>query len=210
MLGGFIDSGPPPELIGAFEASTVGGASSIGVTLPSGFSTGDRLFIQMSGEAGGALTVTTPSGWTALYNETVGGSLRFVALFTKISDGSEGSTQTITFSAATNVAANAWAVTGSIANCEVSARITGNSSGGVNSPSLTPAANGRLWFVLMGSNGFGTITEPSGWSLGIKTQQSTNTNSSVAYKSEDIASQSPGPWGLPTTFNYSTATIAIW
>jgi len=201
----------PPTLAGTVKGSTVNNQSSIGVTLPSGIVAGERLFIMVSGQAGAVRTVTTPSGWTNVYSDSaVSGQLRFVALFTKIATGSEGASQTVSFSGGTNCAALAWRVAGSVDNCVASTRnvasVTEHSF-----PALTPGGNAQLWFAVLHRLGSQTATQPSGYTSGGYSSYSSSVSSMFAYREISATSETPGTWGsFATAQAGSSVTIAIW
>jgi hypothetical protein len=70
-------------------------STSIAANMPSGITPGD-LLIAFVGASGTSQTITTPSGWTLIESD-VNGSARFAA-YSRVADGSEGSTQTFNYS----------------------------------------------------------------------------------------------------------------
>lgn len=203
----------PPELVGTPTSKTANNVSSTILTLPTGIVAGERLFIEVTLDGGTARTISTPAGWNALYNDTGSGGLIRVALFTRIADGSEGSSITLSFSGGANVVALAWRVEGSVSNCEVAVGAAASTSS-YTPPTLTPSSSGRLWLVTLHGSGTTTNpTDPTSWTRGAFdswTNMSRSAFSAFDYKEETASSQSPGDWTATGSFPKKGATVAVW
>lgn len=78
--------------------STASSATVASISLPTGYASGDLLLVLLNIQ--GPATATTPSGWTALESNVVNSS-GTLSLYWRISDGTEGSSLSVTLSAAT-------------------------------------------------------------------------------------------------------------
>jgi len=82
--------GPPPagiEVIGSTQATV---AASISVAMPAVVDAGDWLYVVIATH--GSVTVSTPSGWTAMGDAGAGANVLWTYTFRRLANGTEGGT----------------------------------------------------------------------------------------------------------------------
>lgn len=89
-----------PTVQGTASSSAVYSTSSISLNLPSSIQAGELLVVCLSRTATSNRTISAPSGWTILTNRAGSGGLSGLRMTTlyKTATGSEGATQTFTYS----------------------------------------------------------------------------------------------------------------
>jgi len=189
--------------------TTASSLASHPVTLPTGIVPGDLLVIACSSN-GNVPPSGPPSGWAqAAYDTFDGlGTDRFVAVFYKVADGSEGSTVSVPMSGAVPLVALGWRISG--ATRAVGATATGNSAN-PNPPNLAPAgwvAADVLWLAITGARGTGFSVYPSGYSQTRAVTASGNYAIGGAEKSANGVSEDPGTFTM-TSDKWAAATIGI-
>lgn len=142
-----------PTISSYSEYSNNSVVSSHPVTLPSGIVAGNLLLMAIRPASG--RSVNTPSGWTRKTGVSSGGETEILA---KVATGSEGATQTVTFSSTGRAVAITWRITdwgGSIATDIAAAIAAGN-----DCPALNPGwgTAKKLWMC-------GKTGNRSDWSL---------------------------------------------
>lgn len=129
------------------QATAVSGVASSGspavVSLPAGIAAGDLLIIQMGFRAN-SVSTTTPSGWTALFQDVIASATESGAAFYKIASGSEGASVSVTLDAAHGWEATAWRITG---HDLATAPVVGTRAS-ATSATHTPAALSPAWGAL--------------------------------------------------------------
>lgn len=136
------------------QGDTGSANTSRSVLLPSGIVAGNLLIVVMC-TFSASVTITVPSGWTALDNTGVANNS--VAVIWKIASGSEGSSVAVTFSASTRVAAVSYRITGyDAAIAPVYATTTGSFTSMANStadpPSNSPGVTRDTLWLAIGFN----------------------------------------------------------
>ena len=123
------------------------------VNYPSGYQSGDLIVINF-GVYGGS-SITTPAGWTAVSSGANPNSTQKV--LTRVLDGTEGSSVTVSISVSTHTAFTAYRISGASGNVE--GANTGTSGTLVNPPSLTASwgAKKNLWLACGTSYGFTAV-----------------------------------------------------
>lgn len=117
------------------------------VDLPASISSGDLLLLFLTVvDFGGVFAITTPSGWTKLYEVYNGSRFNRGAAYYKVASGSEGSTVNVVLNQNGRMAAATLRVTGH--NSVVEAAPTNQANNG-NPPSLSPSwgSADTLWLA---------------------------------------------------------------
>lgn len=206
-----VASGPS---IVAFEGTTDWDAgTSIDAGLPAGYAAGDYLIMIVSAGSNNARTISTPSGFTSLYNAVGNGNLRRYCAFYKSASGSEGSTINVAASGVCNFTTLVVAVRGAIGAPEAGTAVVATSTS-VNPPSLSPSWGSAptLWFGAMHSISQ-NITGPTsdGWASTATQNPAGGGNvydAVFSYLSATASSQDP-PAGTLTSASNAANTIAI-
>ena len=208
------------------EATNVGATSgfsgdvSFDVPLPSDVTAGRLLIITGVAGSSDARTVSTPSGWTALYNVVGGGGggteiARFWG-FWKEAEGDEGSTVTVTASSTVNWTTNSYSISG-WGSIEAATPATGNSAN-PNPPSFSPSwgSDDTLWIAVEGDAEAtaGAPTYPTNYTDGIFAQHviiSTVTalHTASARRENATGTEDPGTFTLASAEEWVATTIAI-
>lgn len=180
------------------------------INLPASISSGDLLIIVLAAYAtAGAVSITTPSGWSVLFSVVGSGNLRRVAGFYKVASGSEGATVSITFSRNVSCAANSYRITGYTGTPEAGTATTGSSTA-PNPPSLSPSwgSGDILWLAVFGNvSPGGTITSPTNYSSGFSVDEGKILIAS-AQRNLTASSEDPGAF-TTSSANWAANTIAI-
>lgn len=190
------------------------------VNLPSGLASGHLLLVFFSCRNSTA-TITTPSGWTQVTADfNSGGSASgqtISAIYRRTSDGSEGSTLSVTTSASNACASISKRITGHHASTDPEAAgtaATGNSSN-PNPPSLSPSwgAEDTLWIAMEANVADRAV---SVWPTDFNDNQlrvasSTGTNVTLAYseRSVNASSQDPSAMTIAAPENWGSQTVAV-
>jgi hypothetical protein len=193
-----------------------GSGSSHAVTIPNPCTSGKTLLMFFSSDDG-ADTATEPSGWTALTTGTAGSSRG--SIFYKDSNGSEGSTATVTISASENAAAITHCIGGAadpdVTAPEATRNNTGSPSTTPNPPTRTPSggSDDYLYLVYVASNqAVTTSVYPTGYSGG--TTQAATTGGNVtaisAHKgTTSSTSDNPSALTISSSEDWQVWTISI-
>lgn len=207
-----IGAAPPPSILGTVAA--FGNGSSVtthNVTLPSGISAGERLLVIFS-TGGDAMPSAVPSGWERVGQDRNGtlGSSRSITIFTRIADGSEGSTLPVTVATAQQASALSCRLRGAKS---VQAAFSTGSSTSPNPPSLTPTqpVRRRLWLaaaaVRSSSNPSAIPTDYS--SANYASNNGGNLRTAAASRTVLASSQDPSAFTIAASDSWACATIAI-
>jgi hypothetical protein len=182
------------------------------VSLPAGIVSGDLLLILFGLQTAG--TITTPTGWTALFNILWDSSDKRLAAFYRTADGTEGSSVSITTSSTSKSAHNSYRISGQSRAPEATTAIMTDHP---NPPSLSPAGGSKkiLWLAV-GTYRAGTTvsTYPTNYTNGIDVQTgatfSGDTGVASARRSLEAASEDPSAFTLAAASTAcAAATIAI-
>lgn len=183
--------------------------SAHAVTLPTGIVPGDRLIIACSSN-GNVPPSGPPTGWRQVAYATYDGlgADRFIAVFEKVADGSEGATVTVNLSGAVPLVALGWRI--SAAGRPEGATATGDSAN-PNPPNLAPAgwaASDVLWLAITGARGTSFSVFPSGYASTRTVTAAGNYMIGSAEKSANGASEDPGTFTM-TSDKWAAATIGV-
>lgn len=164
-------------------------------------------------------TITTPSGWTLVYNlNGITGSNTRTLLFKRKADGTEGGT-TVNF--VTNVArsgcAQSYRIGGWGGNLTSDVVTATDTSGADNSPTLVSGfgAVDTLWIIVCSSSGTSTITPPAAYSANnLFTNYDGGTlqfegRMCSSHREVNAASETPGNYSGGPTGSWNKATIAV-
>jgi hypothetical protein len=197
-------SGASPGFRSAQGNTGASASISIAAPLPAGVTIGDLLIVAVSAnQPSTSVAISTPTGWT-LRDSTTN---RFFshgvsAIFTRIADGTEGATLTLT----TPAQASTWdAVIAAFFSADFDQLATGalTSSTAIPGPSVTPSAAGDLILqILFGVTGAGgsipTVTPPSGFTELIDSRPASS-GASVEISNKLLVGGSGSPTGTFTT-----------
>ena len=201
-----------PEIVGTAATYIEATAStSHPVTMPSGIVFGE-LLLMIIRQGGSNISKTPPSGWTRISD------ISFMEVYSRTADGSEGSTATVTLSAARKFLA----VTMRISPAAAVEVATISSS--LNSPSLSPSwgSDDTLWLaassVQQNDSTFAYTGDPTSYTRvayiettdGAGSSDTTDAQLIVAKRELTTATEDPAAW--PTTGTQTgnrSITIAI-
>lgn len=187
------------------------------VNLPASLSSGNILFIYIS--FNDALTATTPSGWTALLDTDSSAVNAHFCIYTKVSNGSEGSTVDITVDTATQSShiteQYSGTFSGSLSDVEIQSASSADDT--PDSPSITASwgsASNKFLSVYLGRRGDRAPTAyPTNYTENQTSHTSANSagGASVAVCGRTLtaATEDPGNYTLSTTNQAYASTIVI-
>lgn len=210
----WVRAQPAYPVVESSATSGTSAASSHTANLPSGITAGDLLLLFVAASAGAARTVTTPSGWTEIYNEVGPGDLRRAIAYYKIAAGSEGSTLGMTGSGNINWAVTALRISGFSGVPEVSSSASGTDTS-PDPASLSPSwgSGDTLWIAACHQRVHGTDpTLPSGYGSLVTATSGSGTSHgrmSTATRNVTASSENPGAFGLSASANWVARTLAI-
>jgi hypothetical protein len=194
--------------------------SSFNAPLPASLVSGNLLILAVGvGRAGASPVISTPSGWTVLYDSAAAGNLPDFKIFYKTSTGSEGSTVALTATATAGWASVAYQISDFQGTPVSGTGVTGSSSApNPPSASLPDTAKKALWIACVGATNYqtgGNVTPTAPSNFG-NILNAVNTNSgddlalvSCATRTFFAASQNPGTFGGGNFLNWSSQTIGI-
>lgn len=200
-----------PQVATSNSGNTAAGSASCVVTLPSGVSSGDLLVVWVAFDQNGS--ATWPAGWTEHFDRnfsTAGfpGS-GTGTLGTRVADGTEGSTITVTKS---NTQEDAWGVyriTGASGNVEF-AFAEGNDAN-VDPPNLIPSwgAKDTLWIAAAcEDNADLTGTAPTNYANNVLHQFNTDAEIVMGTRELNATSENPGTFAAAAD-EWFALTIAV-
>jgi hypothetical protein len=209
------------EVTGAFpvvQATNSSGTTNFGsetthaAALPASISSGDLLLLFVSISTA-ANTLTTPSGWTSLFNTT--NTIRF-ACYYKVASGSEGASVNVTASTAEKWACNSYRVTGYQGTPEAGTSATG-SSANPNPPSVSPSWGSAktLWIAASADNALSTTTPTAPTDYGNLVNHShtvigINQLRTASVRRElEASSEDPGTFTLGGSGAWVAQTVAV-
>ena len=184
--------------------------------MPSGIQSGDLLLIFWADRDVNS-TLSTPSGWTPLYN-TDNSNYR-AACYYRIANGTEGSTVTMTTSSNERSTHNTYRIqVGTYTGVPIASSAATGTSTTPNPPSLnTGSSDNYLWIAASHSEGAATANSaPTNFTNLISAVNTTGTSNSNRYSimataRRNLATQTldPGTFTLSQSRIWSSYTIAI-
>lgn len=198
------------------NSQTIVGATSTASqspTYPADLVSGDMLLLFVTVDSHAAKTITTPTGFTQLYNTVGGGDLRRGACYYRIADGTETGTFTVTLS---GTAAELLTVTYVIKKNSSSAPEAGTSATGSgttpNPPSVTPSwgSKNTTWIAAEHHQGSGIsgVTAPTNFNLLTAYTVVGGANQGLAQRWQAASSQDPGTFTIASA-QWIAQTVAI-
>lgn len=179
------------------------------VTLPSGIVAGDILVMACTSN-GNVPPTGPPAGWAQEILNVGGGTGtdRFLAVFSKTADGSEGATVDVDMASGVSLNALVWRISG---GALVEGTSTSSSGTTPNPPSLSPSWGARdtLWIALFAAREGSASAYPAGYSNGRYSNHSTTFVVGGAEKSSNAASEDPGTFTIPSSAVWVGGTVAI-
>ncbi|TIL64497.1 hypothetical protein [Mesorhizobium sp.] len=207
-----------PLVNGTNTSTEEADVTSHAVLLPASVAIGELLIvtITLGNATTNVTTISTPSGWTALFNEAQAG--RTSAGFYRVADGSEGASVAVSSSEARSSVHQSFRISNYQGSPEAAA--TNAISADPDPPSLSPSwgSADNLWLVFEGhrSGNVAASALPPGYSndLTIRNGGAATTNgfarSTTARRNLTTASENPGAFTLGSgTTRWVAATIAI-
>lgn len=205
-----------PVVATTTNGSSATSANVLTTNLPSGYIAGDLLIIHVKSVYSGNYTITSPAGWTELWNVQVLPSSnrhRDVTCY-KVAAGTEGSS--VSFQTSSNVSSWAYSSlriqTGTYSGVPVAGVVATGSASAPNPPALTSGfgAVDTLWLACGGTTDNGTTYSTGFTLLSYNGTGSGDTGSwsFVSYKNEVSASNNPDAWGTSCA-GWAVDTIAI-
>lgn len=177
-------------------------ATTVSVNMPASVATGDLLMV-FSGMLS-TVTGITMTGWTCTTEAPA--SVVVLGWCYRVADGTEGATQTVTWTTSSRARFIAIRITGQTSNTpESTAAACGTSSGTPDggssmAPSWTNTA-ATLYLSVIGLSANASIsvsTVPSGYSTGVINAPGTAAAVALAYKQATSVSDDPGTWTTNT------------
>jgi hypothetical protein len=202
-----------PVVAGMVGSSMGSLVTSHVVTLPSSIAAGNRLLIGIR-ISGASTTVTTPSGWVLTASRESSSSAASSRVFSRVADGAEGASVTITTSDTRRSASIAARITGAT---DIEGAFVAADS--LDPPSVSPSWGSAmtLWFTFAGTKRTdNTLTAPSGYGNQVDAESAANNTSAaharaaMAYRTNEASSENPNTWGSTGTLDLPhSATIAV-
>lgn len=193
------------------ENTEAGLSTSAVLDLPANIASGDLLLLFITlRHPTSARTITTPTGWTNLYNVVGSGDLRRAACYYKVADGGEGATVTVTASAASDWVSVSYRVTGYTGTPE--SNTASGSSATPNPPSLTPSwgQDKTLWFASCHHIGGSGVTDiPDGFGNTVKrTDFGDFNNITVSELKQEATTKDPATFAIASN-DWVAGTVAV-
>jgi hypothetical protein len=197
------------------SAKTSATGTSHTVNLPSGIEAGDLLLVFWV-DADVNSTVTIPAGWTELYNMVGTAQQRRVAIY-RVANGAEGTSLTVTTSAAERSAHTAYRIAaGSYQGEPVAGTTVSSTSASPNPPSLTSGfgAEPTLWFAAAHSEGTSAAaTLPTSYTSAVAgytgTMGSAHARMTTGTRKLTAATEDPGTFALGASVVWGANTVAV-
>lgn len=197
-------------------AAVPGDGSSIAVQLPPGRVTGDLLLIFVTAYRGDVedesddISLTTPSGWTALYHTVGPGFLRRGACYYRVATGSEASTVTVLSSRSGSFGSVAYSIR-DYTGVPEGATATGTSTT-PDSPNLTPSWGNDEVLLFSTMHVVNTDLEESNEPPDAPTNYQGNLGTlfvSSSHRRATITSENPGSWTQVNSVSWVASTVAV-
>lgn len=190
------------------------------VDLPSTVASGDLLLVLFAQNASGAtLALSTPSGWTKLFEESEGSFIR-LAIYGKVADGTEGGTSIALSNNGRTAVAQVYRISswhGAIADVEVATGAHFTSGTTRSPPSLTPTwgADDTLWIAVASAadDDQAFSVYPASYTNGTSQVSGGGINNGCelasARRALNAATEDPGDFTLASTETWVLTTIAV-
>jgi hypothetical protein len=208
-----------PAVMARATSFVASDGTSHAVTLPSGIVAGELLISAFT--ADGNPTITWPAGWTEFATGNAPANVAKISIVYRWTDGSEGSTVTVTTSASEQSSHVTLRIAGAKNPAsqppEASVAASGSSGSDPNPAALTPIGTGAenyLWLAVFGQdvgNGFGQVKSPEDYIGGqvALTSTATGTATATAERTKFATSEDPGGFSLNSIREWVAFTVAV-
>lgn len=197
---------PPaaPPVIETFLVSKTNDVNSIAATKPSGVVSGDLLMMIVNIDSANAVSANAVSGWTREFRINSSATDAELAMYWRISDGTEPASTTVTFSVSADIQVWYLRISGAHASTPINVLGTATTSGSTTSHAITAATttvdNCLAFYALSFDGADATFSNKSssGWTEG-DDQKSISGGTDVS-----------GVWGhkdIPTTGTTGGITV---
>jgi penicillin-binding protein-related factor A (putative recombinase) len=201
-----------PAVASSNSGNSGGNTTASAITMPSGVTSGDLLFVIFTKDGTAAPTSITGTGWNTLSGASSGET--YLIAYWKIADGSD--TLTVNH-ASEGTAYVVYRITGAdAATAPAEGTIATGSSANPNPPSLNPAGwdvEDTLWIAAYGwDNNRTNSSYPANYTDNQQTSGWSNANGSgiaAATRNNASASEDPGTGTISTTDGWAAQTYAI-
>jgi hypothetical protein len=190
-----------------------GSGTSVSVSLPASVAAGDLLVMVIQTSAGAAPTVNAVTGWTHLITKQTSVTGFAFDVFYRVADGTEGSTVTVTTTAAANFQVIVARVTGADTVTPINASASGSVAAGSTAatPSITTTAANCLIVSIASPVSTATSTAPTGMT---KRWQDNNGAVGNEISWADVVQAAAGAtgtqtWTIGATTSFATAVVTI-
>ena len=199
-----------PRLLGIQNTTTSGSTPSC--SLPSGISSGDIIVVFVGVDGSPTASI---SGFTQQIAESAWAASASYFIFSKVADGTEGSSVTLTLNASEAVCVSIWVIS-NVTQIAFSSAATNAGSVNPDSPSLTSGFGGISTFWISSfatDNGTPTISSfPSGYLNGQSLSFSNDFGSTrlgVSGKIARVPTEDPPQYTISESHNWCAVTVAI-
>jgi hypothetical protein len=214
----FVGGGAFPTVVTTNVGNETVADTTYSAPLPASLVSGNLLIVIASAHTGfGATQYNTPAGWTLLFQSSGTGSLRSLAAFYKVSNGSEGASLALTLTGALGgfKSSTAYQINGQNGNPEAGTTATGTSSA-PNPPNLAPSwGSANTLFIALCAQADGALTAQTAPTNYGSIIQDTTTASGVdnprtasAVRNLAASSDDPGAFGASVA-TWAANTIAV-
>ena len=189
--------------------------SDLTLTFPTGTTTGDIVLFYVTSDSSSPSPVTMPSGYVELYNEITSTRLTGAG-FSRVIDGTEGSTVIATLSSGSPTTAKVYRISGASGTPEVTTTSLGSSTTNTPPP-ITPSGGSSdyLYITIDHIDTYlATITSfPSGYTnTGDEESGPSGTQCKIAWAEKSTTattSETPGPFTLSSARHTVVSTTAV-
>jgi hypothetical protein len=201
-----------PSVLSSVTSTTGTGTATHTISFGGTAVYGELLLIFINANAGSNRTITAPSGWTQIYLDGDGTTL-IAACYSKVSDGSEGSSIDVTFSSTTTARHGGYRIGSYQGTPETVARATGTSAA-PNSPSLSPSWGSAktLWISSYHSQGAmgdeASVVAPSSYT-GLITSAGSSARFASSWRKNETATEDPGAYSTAASDAWRASTVAV-
>lgn len=205
LLGAAAAAQAFPTIAATNTSSNAPTASDWTVSLPASIAADDLLIILVAGGNAGA--VTTPTGWTSLFEFLGTDTQRCYAAY-KVASGTEGASVAVAHAGTGGGGHNSYRITGYQGTPESATDATA-----VDPPNLAPTWGSAktMWLaVAFDRLTVGAMTAPTNYTNILSAEDGSNQNEAASARRElEAASENPGVFGNGGTSGLGAATIAV-
>ncbi len=204
---------PFPTIAATNTSGTTSSSTSHIVSLPAGISAGDLLIVGIALNAVVSDTITFPTGWTDRLDPAYVAGLRLKAA-SRVADGAEGSTITVTSGNAARASHLAYRITGQMPVVAPEASTGATGTGDPDPDSLTSSSGAKnfLWIAIGGVDSVGGVAvNPPNYGLSQLRSGTLNTDLYIAGRNLNAATENPGIFDVVVgALNYVAGTMLVY